>query len=329
MTTKTMLASYSTAYGSPNVLEIRSIEKPEPKPMELLVKIYASSVTTADSLMRQGKPKFGRLFLGITKPKFPVTGTGFSGEIVKTGKDVTLFTVGDQVFGETLFGTGSNTEYVSIDESKLILKKPESVSFEAAATICDGVLTSYSFLKDIGQLEKGQRILIHGASGSLGTAAVQIAKKMGAYVVGVCSGKNAEMVKTLGADEVIDYTKSDFTTLDHTFDMIYDTIGKSSYIKCKDLLTTSGKYLSPVLSLSMLWNSMYTALFSKKKALFSATGLRKQEELRPLLQEIRNMLVSRELLVVIDNVYNLHDIVKAHNYIETGRKRGNIVISMN
>lgn len=328
MITETMLASYSTAYGSPNVLEIRSIQKPKPKSTEVLVKVYASSVTAADSLMRQGKPKFGRLFLGLKKTKYPITGTGFSGEVVEVGSDVSLFKCGDFVFGETIFGLGSNTEYVCLKESKLILNKPDNLSFEMASTICDGPLTSYSFLKDIGQLKQGQHILINGASGSLGSAAVQLAKLMGAYVVGVCSGKNKTLVNTLGADEVIDYTTTDFTTLDHKFDLIYDTIGKSSYSQCKPILSEYGKYMSPVLSLNLLCQGIFTSIFSKHKALFSATGMRPVEDLTPLLNELNVFLKEGTLQILVDRTYALQEIVNAHEYVDTGRKKGNVVISM-
>lgn len=328
MTLDTMQAAYCTSYGKPDVIEIRSVDKPSAKPTEVLIKIYASSVTRADSFMRQGTPKFSRLFLGFKRPKHPVLGTGFSGEVVEVGDDVTLFKQGDFVFGEALFGSGTNTEYVAISESKLIQKKPESVSFEEAATLCDGVLTSYSFLKDIGQLKKGQRILINGASGSLGTAAVQLAKQMGAYVVAVCSTKNLAMVKGLGADEVIDYKTTDFTRLNHHFDIVYDTVGKSSYTLCKNVLTDKGKYLSPVLTLSLLWQSLLSSICYKKKAIFSATGMRPPEALSPLVRELRTMLVKKELSIVIDRTYRLNEIVRAHEYIDTGRKKGNVVISM-
>lgn len=321
-----MKVSYCTAYGSPEVLEIRECPIPVINSNEILIKVYASSATTADSLMRQGQPKFARLFLGLRKPKKPITGTGFSGEIVDLGVGITSFNIGDLVFGETVLGFGSNAEYVKVSATSLILMKPKELSHNECATLCDGFLTSYSFLKDIGQLKYGQKIIINGASGSLGSAAVQIAKHMGAYVVGVCSSNNTNMVLSLGADKVIDYNKVDFTKLDHEYDLVFDTIGQSSFSQCKTILKKFGKYLSPVLNFTLLYNSFYTSIFSKKKALFSATGLRPISELSPLLIELATLFSQRKLYVVMDKIYPLEDIVKAHQYIDTGRKKGNIAI---
>lgn len=328
MTLNTMKTAYCTAYGSPDVIDIRDLPKPIPKPNEILVKIVASSVTRADSLMRQGIPRFGRLFLGLFKPKNPGMGTGFAGKIVQVGADVTLFKIGDEVFGETIFGSGANAEFVAIEESKIVLKKPECISFKEASTICDGPLTSYSILKDIGELKKGQHVLINGASGSLGTAAVQIAKQMGADVVGVCSTNNITMVKALGADEVIDYKTTDFTRLNHRFDIVYDTVGKSSYRSSKSILKDEGQYLSPVLTLPLLWNSLLSSICYKKKAKFSATGMRPTDVLSPLVNQLKGMLINDELNIIIDKTFALNEISKAHEYIDTGRKRGNVVISM-
>jgi len=329
MKLKTMKAVFCTAYGLPEVLEIRDCPVPQISNKEILVKVLASSSTSADSFMRQGKPKFTRLFLGWKKPKNSSMGTGFSGEIVELGNEVSSFHVGDQIFGETIFGFGTNAEYVKISESTLALSKPNELLHVECATICDGFLTSYSFLKDIGNLQKGQRILINGASGSLGSAAVQIAKYMGAYVVGVCSSKNKQMVLSLGADEIIDYNSIDFTKLNHSFDLVYDTVGKSSFLACKKILTKHGKYLSPVFNISLLIFGIYTRLFSKKKALFSATGLKPISMLRPKLKDLTQLLVQKEIQVFIDKVYPLKDIVKAHQYIDTGHKKGNVVIGTN
>lgn len=328
MTLDTMNAAFCTGYGDAEVIEIKNIPIPKPQKTELLIKVYASTVTAADSLMRQGKPKFSRLFLGLRKPKNPIIGTGFSGEVVQVGQEVSRFKVGDLVFGESIFGGGSNAGFVNLPESNLVLHKPEALTFNEAATLSDGFLTSYSFLKDIGQLKKGQRILINGASGSLGTAAIQLAKRMGAYVVGVCSGKNTLIVKQLGADEVVDYTTTNFTKLPQTFDLIYDTVGKSSFLACKKRLTENGKYITPVLSGEVLIQSIYTALFSKKKALFSATGIRPVSELRPLMEELSVFFTQKTLCVLIDKVFTLQDISKAHTYVDKGHKTGNVVISM-
>lgn len=326
---ETMKAAYCSKYGDPEVIDVREIPKPtSPKSGEILIRIHSSSVTAADTFMRQGSPKFSRLFLGWSKPKHPVLGTGFSGEIVEIGECVKKFQVGDYVFGESIFGSGTNTEYICIKETALVLVKPKNVHHSEAATLTDGFLTSYSFLKDIGKLEKGQRILINGASGSLGLAAVQLSKLMGAYVVGVCSAKNALLVEELGADEVVDYKTEDFTQLNHSFDLIYDAVGKSSYGLCKPILDTNGKYLSPVLSPRLLVQSIYTSLFSKKKAVFSATGMRSVNELFPLLEELSVFLSQNKIGVVIDKVYGIEDVIQAHRYVDSGRKVGNVVVYM-
>ncbi|MBU3010125.1 NAD(P)-dependent alcohol dehydrogenase [Polaribacter vadi] len=317
-----MIRAVYKKYGGPEVLEFTSQEKPIPKANEILVKILASSATRADTLIREGSPKFGRLFLGVFKPKNTSLGTGFSGEVEEKGSDVTKFKIKDEVFGELLFDSGTNAEYLCISEDLIIAKKPKNISHSEAAPICDGFLTSYSFLKDIANVKEGQHILINGASGSLGTAAVQLAKQMGAKVTAVCSGKNKELVKNLGADSVIDYKKQDFTKEDNLYDIIYDTIGKSSYKKCKKVLKKNGIFMSPVLNCETLWFS----IFKPKKVKFSATGIRKTKDLKRLLSELIPFFKQGKMETVIDKTYKLKDIVAAHSYINSERKVGNIAI---
>lgn len=322
-----MKASICTKYGGPEVLLVKEVKKPTPKEKELLIKIMASSVTAADAFMREGTPFYGRLFLGFTKPKNPITGTGFSGKVVGIGSEVSNFKIGDSICGESIFGAGTNAEYTVVSEDGNIIAKPNNISDAEAACICDGPLTSLSMLKDIGQLKPGESILVNGASGSLGTAAVEIAKYLGAHVTGVCSEKNIELVKKLGADEVIDYTKSDFTEGQKKYDMIYDSVGKSSFQKSRKALSHQGVYVCPVLSTSLLFQVMITALFGKKKAKFSATGLRPTAELLPLLLEIKTMMETGKLMAMIDQTFPLEKISTAHSYVATGRKKGNVVIA--
>ena len=322
-----MKAIICTKYGSPDVLQLEEVEKPIPKDNEVLIKVHASSVTKADTMMRRGTPFYGRIFIGLTKPKNPITGTGFAGIIENTGKAVMHLKKGDAVFGETGVGFSTNAEYVCVSEKALITAKPENISFEEAAPICDGVLTSWCFLKDIGKIQSGQSILVNGASGSLGTAAVQIAKYSGAEVTGVCSSANAELVKSLGADKVIDYTKEDFTKADQKYDIIFDSIGKSSFSQCKNALKENGVYLSPVLKFSLLLQMMRTSKFGKKKAKFSATGLRPVPELHAFLEELKEIIVSGKIKIVIDKKYKLEQTADAHRYIDAGHKRGNVVIT--
>ncbi|MEQ6118749.1 NAD(P)-dependent alcohol dehydrogenase [Reichenbachiella sp. MALMAid0571] len=324
-----MKAIVTTKYGGPDVLQLQQVDKPTPKDNEVLVKIHASSVTTADSMMRTGKPYFGRLFTGITKPKHATPGTGFAGQIETVGKDVTLFKVGDSVFGESIFGTGTNTEYVCVAENGIIAAKPDNITCEEATPICDGAVTSMNFLKNLGNIQPGQKVLINGASGSLGTAAVQLARHFEAEVTGVCSTANIELVKSLGADKVIDYTKEDFTATGETYDIIYDTVGKLSFSKCKDSLTENGAYISPVIKLPLLIQMLWTSLTgSKKKAKFSATGLLPVAEIQAFLQELRVLFEENKIKSVIDKCYPLEQVAEAHRYIDQGHKKGNIVITM-
>lgn len=314
-------AIYKT-YGSPKVIELINTEKPSPKSNEVLVKIKASSATRADTMMRQGTPKFGRLFLGLFKPKNTSLGTGFSGEIESIGNEVTKFKIGDAVFGEKLFSNGCNAEYICIAENMIIEQKPINISHEEAAPICDGFLTSYNFLKDIASIKEEQHILVNGASGSLGTAAVQLAKVMGAKVTGVCSTKNLDFVKSIGADKVIDYKNEDFTKSINKYDIIYDSVGTLSFKNCKDVLTPKGIFMTPVLSFGTLWHSM----INSKKVKFAATGLKKTDELKRLFEDLVSLFKDDQLHTNIDKSYKLSNIIEAHEYLETGRKVGNIVI---
>jgi NADPH:quinone reductase-like Zn-dependent oxidoreductase len=323
-----MKAIVFNKYGSPDVIQLKEIEKPTPKDNEVLVKVHASSVTTADSMIRQGNPCYGRLFLGLKKHKKPIAGTGFAGVIEQVGNNVTQFSVGDSVFGETGMDFSSNAEYLCISEDAVITSLVKNMSYQEATSICDGALTSYAFLKDIGNLKRGQSILINGASGSLGSAAIQIAKHLGAEVTGVCSTANIEMVKSLGADYVIDYLKEDFTKTNARYDIVYDSVGKNSFSKSKASLKQSGVYLSPVLSFPLLIQMLWSSKFGNKKAKFSATGLRPAIELRKLLAELKVLFETGEITSVIDRQYPLAETADAHRYVDLGHKKGNVVINM-
>lgn len=324
----TMKAIVATKYGSPEVFQLREIAKPTPKANEVLVRIHASSVTAADTMMRRGTPFYGRLFTGILKPDNPIPGTGFAGVVEAVGKDVTHFAEGDAVFGESVLGAGTNAEYTCVAENGIIISKPANISFAEAASICDGPLTSLNFLKNLATIQPGQKVLINGASGSLGTAAVQLAKYFEAEVTGVCSTNNVELVKSLGADHVIDYTQEDFTKSNVLYDVIYDTVGKSSYSKVKNVLTANGTYISPVLSISLLLQMIWTSIVGNKKARFSATGILPAHALREFLYELRAMISAGYLKSIVDRQYPLEQIAEAHAYVDNGHKRGNVVLSM-
>jgi len=322
-----MKAVMNTQYGSPDGLDIQEVQRPTPSEGEVLVQIHASSVTRADSMMRQGVPRFGRLFLGLTKPKYPMTGTGFSGEVVAVGQGVSQYQVGGRVFGESVFGSGTNAEYICLPETAVMVKLPEVIPYDAGASVCDGAVTSLNFLKNLGQIKAGQQALIYGASGSLGTAAVQIAKHYGAVVTAVCSASNILLVQDLGADKVIDYQQQDFVQQGKRYDIIYDTVGKRTFSQCKKALTEQGVYLSPVLSKGLLFKMLQTSICGNKKAKFSATGMLPEHELRELLEEVCEMMHQGHVKTVIDRRYPLENIAKAHRYVDTGHKRGNVIIS--
>ena len=326
MKTIKMKAIVATGYGNPEVLQMTTVEKPVEKENEVLLKVYASSATTADGMMRTGKPYFGRLFTGFRKPKHAIPGTGFAGIIVSVGGKVKKFQRGDKVFGETTLGFSTNAEYVAVPENGVILPMPENMSFAEATTFADGHLTSLNFLKEIAKIKPGQKVLINGASGSLGTAAVQLAKYFGAGVTGVTSTKNAGLVKSLGADHVIDYTREDFTVANEEYNVIFDTIGKSSFWKSKKVLKGNGQYISPVLKFSLLAQMLLTNISGKKKAKFAASGLKSDNELREMLTSLVDIFKEGKLKTIIDRQFPLEKVAQAHEYISGGHKKGNVVI---
>lgn len=329
MTTNTMKAIIATGYGSPSVLELRNITLPALKPNEVLVKIKNTTVSQADAMMRTGKPYLGRLMLGLFKPKNQVWGTSFAGTIERLGSEVTNFKIGDRVFGENTDSFGAYAEFIKVPADGTVLPLPESIDFDEAAGMGDGPLTSLNFLRNLsGGIKAGQKVLINGASGSLGSAAVQIAKQLGAEVTGVCSTRNLGLVKSLGADQVIDYTKQDFTQSGKTYDFIYDTVGKRTFSDCKSALSHNGKYLSPVLNFKLLLQMMWTSAFSSKKAKFAATGLLKAPETKALLAEIIDLIKEGRIKTVIDRQYPLEKIQEAHSYVSVGHKKGNVLIAV-
>lgn len=324
-----MRAAYVTGYGNSDLIEVRNVSIPNPKSNELLIEVKASTVTQADVMMLSGKPYFARLFVGFKKPKHPIPGTGFSGIIREVGEDVTDFKVGEEVFGETTLGFSTNAEFVVISESGVLLRKPKNMSHEEAATYGDGPVTSLNFLKNIGKIKKGQQVLINGASGALGTAAVQLASYFGAKVTAVCSGKNANLVKKLGADNVIDYKTSDFTKSNERYDLIFDTVGKSSFCESRKVLKRKGKFVSPVLTFSLLYQSLISRLFFRKKATFAATGMKKNHELKEMFEELLVIREQFDFQVVIDREFKLEEVSKAHEFVAMGHKVGNVILQLN
>lgn len=322
-----MKAMITTGYGSPDVFKLENVDKPVAKPNEILIKIYASSVTKADTMMRTGKPAIGRLFLGFTKPKNPIWGTGFAGVVEFVGSEVTKYKPGDKIFGENVKTMGTYAEYIALPEDGIIARLPENLSFEEAAGMCDGGITSLNFLVNLGNIKAWQNVLINGASGALGTAAVQIAKHYGAEVTGVCSTMNMDLVKKLGAHHVIDYTKQDFTSTLNRYDLIYDTVGVRSFSECRPALTEHGVYLSPVLAMPLLGHMMVTSVFGKKKAKFSATGALPVQETKRLLDILLEIIEAGKLRGILDRTYPLEELGEAHQYVDKGHKKGNVVLN--
>jgi NADPH:quinone reductase-like Zn-dependent oxidoreductase len=319
-----MKAIITTKYGSPDVLRLREVEKPIPKDNEILIKINAAVVTPADCAFRKADPFMTRLFSGLTKPNC-IPGFELAGEIEEVGGRVTLFKKGDQVFGTSGTGFGAHAEYKCLPETGVIITKPANMTYADAVGICDGGLTALSFLRDIGQIQRGQQVLINGASGAVGAYGVQLAKYYGAEVTGVCSSVNVNLVQSLGADHVIDYTRTDFTTNNETYDIIFDAVGKRSFTRCKGSLKQTGIYLSSVPSLAILLQMLWTSRIGSKRAYFAATGLKQKKENLTFLKELAE---AGKLRSVIDRRYALEQIIEAHRYVDTGHKKGNVVITV-
>lgn len=323
-----MKAVVYTKYGSPEVLHLKEIEKPVPKENEVLVKLHTTTVTATDCVFRRGEPKFSRLFTGLTKPKNQVLGSEFAGEIEAVGNSVNLFKVGDKVVGTTP-GYGSYAEYICLQENKsTIAKIPSNKNYEEAISCCDGFLTSLPFLRDKGKIQKGDKVLMIGASGSVGSAAVQIAKYFGAEVTGVCSASSVELVKSIGADNIIDYTQSDFRKSDKTYDIIFDAVGKATFTDCKKILNTNGKFLEAGITLKVFPSVLGTSIFSSKKSLIMATGLRPPAERTKDLIFITDLLESGRIKPIIDKTFPIEKIAEAHKYVDTGHKKGNVLIKV-
>jgi NADPH:quinone reductase-like Zn-dependent oxidoreductase len=322
-----MKAIVCAKYGPPEVLQLKEVEKPVPKDNEVLIRVYAATVGLSDVMTRKGAPFSTRFFTGLVRPKNSILGAEFAGEIEAVGKDVTLYKKGEQVFGADLSSLGAYAEYKCLPEDGLLAIKPANVTWAEAAPVC-GALAAWNFLTDQTAIQRGQKVLIHGASGSIGATAVQIARYFGAKVTGVCSTTNLELVKSLGANQVIDHTQEDFTKSGQTWDVIFDVENKSSFSQCKGSLTQKGVYLKtfpgPTILLQMLW----TSKIGSKKAKISATGLRPVPERLILLNELVEPIEAGKIKSVIDRCYPLEQTAEAHRYVEKGHIKGNVVITV-
>lgn len=324
-----MKAIVYTQYGAPEVLQLSMVPKPSPKDNEVLVKIYATTVTSTEAIFRKGEPYFTRLFTGLRTPKIKTLGEELAGEIVAVGQAVTRFKQGDLVFGTAGPGFGANAAYICIPEDGVLAIKPINRTHGEAAASVDGFLTALPFLRDKGKIQPGHKVLIYGASGSIGAAAVQVAKYFGAEVTGVCSTANLEMVKALGADRVIDYTKEDFTKMGQTYDIIFDAVGKTTFSKSKNALGPKGIFLEAAIGLGIFPHVLWTSLFGGKKARVAATGLRSPKERTKDLLLLKALMEAGKIKPVIDRHYSLEQIAEAHTYVDQGHKKGNVVITVN
>jgi NADPH:quinone reductase-like Zn-dependent oxidoreductase len=311
-----------TKYGPPDVCSIADVPTPTPAADELLIRVHETVLTRADVAGRTGRPLFARLVTGLVRPTL-VPGTELTGEIEAVGDEVTSLAVGDRVIASTGSACGAHAEYACLPDSGVVAPLPDDVAYSDVAGLCDGGLTALQFLRDEGKLSPGESVLVNGASGAVGTYAVQLARHFGADVTGVCSADNAELVASLGADRVIDYTSEDFTENGERYDVVFDAVGTRSYSACRRSLAPAGRYLTTVPSVGIVLQMLRTKAFGSRKAIFAATGLSQRRE---DLVSLVDLVASGDLTAVVDRRYGLADVVAAHRYVETGHKRGNVVL---
>lgn len=318
-----MKAVVMKKFGAPEVLSLQEVKAPVPGEKEVCIKVFATTVSAADCMMRKCGTLLGRILLGFWRPRkqFQILGLELAGEVHDIGPGCTRFQKGDRVFGFASFSVGAYAQYNCLPESRSLALIPDALTYEEAAAVVDGPTTALHFLREQAKIQRGEKVLIIGASGSIGTSAVQMARYFGADVTGVCSGGNARLVTSLGAHRVIDYTAEDFTKNGEQYDIIFDTVGKSSFSRCKPSLTKYGRYLLTVGGLRHALWGIWTKLFCQKR-LISTMSIEKNEA----LIFVRQMIKAGDLKPVIDRRYGLEEIVEAHRYVDKGHKKGNVVI---
>lgn len=310
-------------YGPPEVLQLKEIEKPSPKDNEVLIRIQATAVNSGDIRMRKADPFAVRFMLGLLRPRKKIPGVVFAGIIEATGKSVTKFKTGDAVYGSSFMRFSTYAEYINLPEDGIIALKPVSLTYAEAAAIPFGGNTALHFLRQ-GKIKAGQNVLIYGASGATGTAAVQIAKYFGASVTAVCSTGNIALVKSLGADAVIDYTKEDFSKTAEQYDIVFDTVGYSPFSGSVKSLKKNGYYLRLVhMSPGAILRGIWTSMTSTKKVIGGVASGSAED-----LVFLNKLIEAGKLKPVIDKTYPLEQIVEAHTYVEAGHKKGNVVITV-
>ena len=321
-----MMAAVSHRYGPPDVVRVADVPRPEPGDDEILVRVRAATVGVVDGLARRGSPWYARGHFGPLRPRFPVLGCDFAGQVEATGPAVTRFGAGEAVFGTIAPRFGAHADYVCLPAHGAVAPKPSNVSYPEAAALADA--TALCFLRDKAGLRAGQAVLVNGASGAVGSAAVQLARHFGATVTGVCSGPHVRLVRKLGAESVIDYTRSDFTRAGRRYDVIFDVAGTSSFGRCRRVLNRGGVYLttapSPAIFAAMPW----TARFGSRRAAVAFTGLRAAAEKRRDLQVIKELAEASALVPVVGACYPLARIADAYRCVDAGHKKGSIVVTM-
>lgn len=319
-----MRAAVHTKFGPPEVVQVAEKPVPALRPGDVLIKVHATTVTSAECAMRRGEPLWGRVILGLRRPraKLRTLGLEIAGVIEQVAPDVTSFHPGDEVFGFTGFAVGGHADYVRLPATGSLALKPTTLTFPEAAAAVDGATTALFFLRDKAKVRPGQRVLINGASGSIGTYAVQLAKHLGASVTAVCGPSNVDLVKSLGADEVIDYTTRDFTTDLDSYDVVFDTVTKSSFAAARPCLRAGGKYL-PTTGLANNLRALWTALRGGKRVVVGMSVNK-----RAALPVISSLVDEGKLRVIVDRTYPLEEIAEAHRHVDSGHKRGNVVITV-
>jgi NADPH:quinone reductase-like Zn-dependent oxidoreductase len=316
-----MRAVTYTRFGPPEVLQVGQAPKPAPKAKEVLIRVHAATVCKEDPDMRSA-PGFN----GLVKPRHPILGQEFAGEVEAVGPGASRFKPGDQVFGIDAFG--AYAEYKCLSEDAALARMPAGLSYAEAASVPNGALTALPFLRDHGRVRRGQTVLVYGASGSVGTAAVQLARAFGAEVAGVCSSPNLELVRSLGASRVVDYTREDVTRLGQTYDVIFDAVGKLSFSRCWDRLAEDGVYLTVIPGLGVVLRGLWATLAGGRQARFAATGLRPARQKAADLCFVRGLIEAGQFRPVIDRRCPLEQIASAHRYVQGGHKKGNVVITI-
>jgi NADPH:quinone reductase-like Zn-dependent oxidoreductase len=319
-----MKAAVNKVYGPPEVVKIMEVDKPVPKDNEILIKVFASTVNRTDCGFRSANYFVVRFFSGLFNPKFRSLGNEFAGVVEEAGRNVKSFKVGDRVFGYNDSSFGSHSEYTTIGEDEVVALIPVKLAFEEAAPIVEGAHYALCNIR-AAKVIPGQNVLVNGATGAIGSAAVQLLKYFGANVTAVCNTKNMELVKSIGADFIIDYIQADFTKTDQKFDFIFDAVGKSSFGKCKPLLNKNGIYISTELGKNCenIFLALTTPIFSNKKLLFPLPSINREDVIF-----LKELVETGKYKPVIDRRYPLEEIVEAYKYVETGQKTGNVVITV-